>query len=151
MNSYSFNVSDEQALSNYDLGSDAESSPFENSFLEDLIHKKSHIAASKLEVLAAALIVRVDILKENLIAIDQDREKAEAMLAKISHEVLFCRREQRDKNVFYQSLFALEKERRSQASECWRDIVMVIRDFLGVWEAHQQAQARAIFLDDAGR
>ena len=43
----------------------------------------------------------------------------------------------------------LEKERRTEDVECWRDVVMVMRDFLVVWEAHEQAKTKAIFLEHA--
>jgi hypothetical protein len=121
-----------------------------DSLLDNLLHQKSRIFSSKLEVLAAALVVRVGLLKENLSLIDDDKTRAEAMLAKIDHQALYHFREHRDKNILYQMLFALEAERRSQAVECWRDVVMVLRDFLGVWEAHEQSQARAIFLEHVG-
>ena len=32
----------------------------------------------------------------------------------------------------------------------WRDVVLVMRDFLETWEAHEQAKNRSIFLQHAG-
>jgi hypothetical protein len=122
----------------------------EDPFLDDLLHQKSHIFASKLEVLAAAMIVRVQLLRENNTRIDTDKKVTEYMLAKVNRQALYDLKEHRERTVFYQTLCRLEEERRSQAVECWRDVVMVLRDFLVVWEAHEQSQARAIFLENVG-
>ena len=135
---------------NYRSVREAAPEPTEDSFLDDLLHQKSRIYASKLEVLAAAMVVRVDLLRENLSRIDNDKENATVMLTKVDSQARYHLREHKDKNIFYQTLFRLEEERRSQAVECWRDVVMVLRDFLYVWEAHEQSQARAIFLEHVG-
>jgi hypothetical protein len=59
-------------------------------------------------------------------------------------------REHQEKRALYELLFKAKQEERLQDVECWRDIVLVMRDFLNTWDAHEQMQARAIFLDHAG-
>ena len=118
--------------------------------LDDLLHQKSRICASKLEVLAAVMVVRVELLRETAARIDSDVESVKAMLLEMDGQARYHLREHRDKNVLYQTLFNLHAEHRTQATECWRDVVMVLRDFLGVWEAHEQSRSRALFLEDVG-
>jgi hypothetical protein len=142
-----FNV---EATADHQASQDALSLPADDSLLDDLLHQKSRIFASKLEVLSVAMIVRLEILRENVARIATDKERAGVMLAQMDQQARYHFREHRDKNILYQTLFSLEEQHRSQAVECWRDIVMVLRDFLGVWEAHEQSQARAIFLENVG-
>lgn len=134
----------------YQIAEDSRSSPAVDSFLDNLMHQKSRIFASKLEVLAAAMVVRIDLLAHNLDRIEKDREHAQTILDRIDRQARYHLREHQDKTFFYQTLFRLEEERRSQGVECWRDIVLVLREFLGVWEAHQQSQTRATFLEHVG-
>ena len=49
-----------------------------------------------------------------------------------------------------ESALRLESQRRDEDVQCWRDIVMVMRDFLVAWEAHEQAKNRSIFINHAG-
>ena len=35
-------------------------------------------------------------------------------------------------------LLAIDVEGRQQEVECWRDVIMVMRDFLEIWGSHQQ-------------
>ncbi len=59
-------------------------------------------------------------------------------------------REHQDKGIFYRKLFDFQTEARSEQVECWRDVVMVMRDFLYAWDAHEQARARAMFIQNVG-
>lgn len=135
---------------NYQFVQNGSSSPPDDSFLDDLLHQKSRIFASKLEVLAAAMIVRIGLLTHNLERIESDCEHIQSSLDTLDRQARYHLREHRDKNVLYQTLFRLEEERRSQGVECWRDIFDVLREFLVAWEAHQQSQGRAIFLNHVG-
>ncbi len=122
----------------------------DDSILEDLIHRKTRILASKLEVLAVVMQVRLDVFDCNLKTISEDRERVQGMLEQLDRQARYHFREHRDKGVLYQSLFRLSEERRSQAVECWRDIFMALKEFLLAKEAHDQSQARAIFIQNVG-
>lgn len=122
-----------------------------DSFLEDLLGRKAEIVAANLDALAVALTVRVRLWAEQLDGIEEDRECAERFLAQLDHQARYHLRDHRDKTPFYRVLFSLEEERRTRAAECWRDLVLVLRDFLLAREVHQQSQARAMFLQDVGR
>lgn len=117
-----------------------------DSFLDDLIHQKSRIAASKLEVIAAAMVARVDLLAENLQQIEKQQTQTQQILTNLDSQARYRLREHRDKTPLYQLLHSLAAEKRTQGSDCWRDIVRLLELYLGVGEAHQQAQARATFL-----
>lgn len=48
------------------------------------------------------------------------------------------------------SVSDLQAEVRSEHVKCWRDVVLVMRDFLLAREAHEQAKGRAIFINHVG-
>ncbi len=49
-----------------------------------------------------------------------------------------------------ESSLQLDSQRRQEDIQCWRDVVLVMRDFLEAWEVHEQAKSRAIFINHAG-
>jgi len=118
--------------------------------LDQLLGGKSRILRTKLDVLALEMKERLRIWDRNLERIDHDKERVTELAQRISRLANYHFRDHREKSELSEQLVDLETERRSQDVECWRDIVMVMRDFLAVWEAHEQAKARAIFLDHAG-
>ena len=72
------------------------------------------------------------------------------MIGRLHLAALYHLREHQDKGIFYRKLLDFQTEARSEQVECWRDVVMVMRDFLMTWEAHEQAKARAIFIQNVG-
>jgi len=117
--------------------------------LDLLLNFKSRILRSKLEVLASEIYTRLNLADRNLGRINDEKARVQEIVTKFTRLANYGRREHKDQNVLYQQIFDLETQRRSEDIECWRDIVMVMRDFLEVWEAHEQAKARAIFLNHA--
>lgn len=119
--------------------------------LEDLIHHKSKILSRKLDILSAEIWWRLYLSSRNLAAMDDDTARILTMLEALDRAARYHLREHQEKSGFYRKLLDLETERRTERVECWRDIVTVMRDFLAVWEAHEQTRARALFLDNVGR
>ena len=117
--------------------------------LDLLLNLKSRILRSKLEVLASEIYTRLNLADRNLGRINDEKARVQEMILKFTRLANYHLREHRDQNPLYQQIFHLETQRRSEDVECWRDIVLVMRDFLEVWEAHEQAKARAIFLQHA--
>ena len=118
--------------------------------LEDLVHQKSHILSRKLDILGAEIAWRLHVAARNLHSLREDKERLGEMLRRLDHAALYHLREHQEKGPLYRALFALETETRAQHTECWRDVAMVMRDFLYAWEAHEQARSRAIFIDHVG-
>lgn len=117
------------------------------SSIDDFIHGRSRILRTKLEVLACEIRERLQIRVKNLERIDDDKVHTSALLVDLDRRAHYLTRQHKEKAPFYDQLFKLEQERRLQEVECWRDVVMVMRDFLYAWEAHEQAKARAIFIN----
>jgi len=118
--------------------------------LDALINQKSRVLKTKLEVWASAIQERWRIEHRNFDRIDEDRAVLKEMIEKIDRQANYLRREHQEKSILYRKLFELETERRKEEVECWRDVVMVLRDLLYVWDAHEQARSKAIFLNDVG-
>ena len=105
---------------------------------------------TKLEVLAAEILQRLNIRDVNVTRIGHDQNLLKQIVQFLSVQANYQQRQPKEKNPFYEKEFDLEKERRAQDVECWRDVVLVMRDFLTIWEAHEQARSRAIFINHVG-
>src|SRR5262245_37950156 len=116
----------------------------------DLFADKRRISRTKLEMFAAEIFERLRLRTVNLGRLDRARTDLYAMLHNLDRQARYRMREHQEKRVLYELLFKAKQEERLQDVECWRDIVLVMRDFLNAWDAHEQMQARAIFLDHAG-
>ena len=119
--------------------------------LEELLHLRSHILETKLKVLAAELIERFQLRDQNVARVETEQERVIEAMPQLARQARYHLREPRDNAAFYQQAFRLDEERRSQQVGCWQDVARVMRDFLDVWEAHQQATVRGRFLQHAGQ
>jgi hypothetical protein len=118
--------------------------------LDQLLHLNTRILNSKLEILTSHVHERFRIHARNTERLDADKVIASDLLRRLTVAANYHLREHRETAVLYQTLFALERERREEDVECWRDLVMVMRDLLYVWDGHERAKAKAIFLSHAG-
>ena len=125
-------------------------SPSTTEGLDQLIHLNTRILNSKLEVQASHVRERLRIHARNTERLDADELVVSDLLNRLTIAANYHLREHRETAVLYQTLFALERERREEDVECWRDLVMVMRDLLYVWDGHERAKAKAIFLSHAG-
>jgi hypothetical protein len=116
--------------------------------LDDLIHSNTRILRTKVETVASAIGERLKIRQQNIGRIADDKDKLSEMLQKITVGTNYHLRDHREKGPFYQRMFDLEQERRDQDTGCWRDIVLVLRDFLTFWDEYERAKARGAFLED---
>ena len=119
--------------------------------LEELLHLRSHILETKLKVLAAELLERFQLRDQNVARVETEKERVIEAIPQLARQARYHLREPRDNATFYQQAFRLDEERRSQQVGCWQDVARVMRDFLDVWEAHQQATVRGRFLQHAGQ
>jgi hypothetical protein len=118
--------------------------------LDNLLHSKSRILRGKLEVLASEICTRLNMWDRNLARIDSDKATVEKSLERVIRLARYHLRESRDITRLEDSNLRLESQRRDEDVQCWRDVVMVMRDFLETWESHEQAKARSIFFNHAG-
>ncbi len=118
--------------------------------LSELFETETRIVRTKLEILAGEIHGRLHIHANNLHRIDRDKEFAQDMLNRLDHAARYHLREHSEKSFLYRALFTLEQERRTQDVECWRDVVMVMRDFLEIFEANERIKAKGRLFSDAG-
>ena len=116
--------------------------------LDDLIHGNTRILRTKMEAVAAAMQERLKIRRDNITRIADDREKLTEIVQQISVAANYHLRDHKEKDRLYQRTFELTRERRDQDTQCWRDIVLVLRDFLTFWDEYERAKARGAFLED---
>jgi hypothetical protein len=118
--------------------------------LDDLLHSKSRILRTKLEVLASEIHTRLNMWDRNLDRIDTDKQTVDELLGQCTRLARYHLRQQQDVSRLQESVLRLESQRREEDVQCWRDVVMVMRDFLEIWEAHEQARNRSIFINHVG-
>ena len=118
--------------------------------LDDLIHLKSRILSRKLDILASEMMWRLNISSRKFASLADDKSRLEDMIGRLDRAASYHLRDHKEKGSLYQQLFKAESEKRAESAECWRDIAMVMRDFLIVWEEHEQTRARAMFLKNVG-
>ena len=118
--------------------------------LDHLLHSKSRILRTKLEVLASEIQARFAMWDRNLDRISNEKEGVEALLDQSTRLARYRLREQNEVARLRESSLRLDSERRDEDIQCWRDVVLVMRDFLNAWEVHEQAKARSIFIQHAG-
>jgi len=110
--------------------------------LDNLIHGKSKILGQKLDILASEMRWRLHMIAANLKRIDQDQEHLTATMQRLEQQTLYGLRDNDEKGALYRKLLDLETEKRTQHTACWQDMAKVMRDFLEVWEAHEQSRIR---------
>jgi hypothetical protein len=116
--------------------------------LTELLHTNTRVLKTKLEAITSSVQERLRIRRQNVQRIADDKSKLSEMLQSISVAANYHLREHREKSTFYQKIFELERERRDQDTDCWKDIVLVLRDFLTFWDEYERAKARGAFLED---
>lgn len=116
--------------------------------LDDLIHSNTRILRTKVDAVASAVGERLKIRRQNIGRIAEDQYKLTDLLQHISVAANYHLREHKEKSGLYQKAFELTRERRDQDTECWRDVVFVLRDFLTFWDEYERAKARGAFLQD---
>jgi hypothetical protein len=116
--------------------------------LDDLIHSNTRILRTKVEAVSAAIQERLKIRKDNLARIADDRDRLTEIIQQISVAANYHLRDHKEKDRLYQRAFELTRERRDQDTQCWRDVVLVLRDFLTFWDEYERAKVRGAFLED---
>ena len=118
--------------------------------LDNLLHSKSRILRTKLEVLASEIQARFAMWDRNLERIDSDKGKVETFVNESARLARYHLREPNEATRLRESALQLDAQQRQEDIQCWRDTVQVMRDFLNAWEVHEQARSRAIFFNHAG-
>lgn len=119
------------------------------SSIDNLIHRKGRLFRTKMEVLAFEIVQRLCIKSTNLESLDAQQTGLIERLRSLDRQAQYHLRDHQEKRTFYEAMVKLEQERRSQHVECWRDVVMVMRDLLEVWESHENAKVRSQFINHA--
>ena len=112
------------------------------------MYRCTRVLRTKLEAVAGAVQERLKIRRQNIGRIGDDQYKLTEMIQRISVAANYHLREHKEKSGLYSKAFDLTRERRDQDTECWRDIVLVLRDFLTFWDEYERAKARGAFLQD---
>jgi len=118
--------------------------------LDHLLHSKSRVLRTKLETMAAEIQTRFAIWNQNLNHLGQEQSELQKQFNHSTRLARYHLRDQREVSQLQSSVLKLAEQQRSEDVLCWRDVVMVMRDFLDTWEVHEQAKNRSIFLNHAG-
>jgi len=133
---------------NYSVSTSAGLAVGNDKTLDDLIHSNTRILRTKVEAVSAAIQERLKIRKDNITRIADDRDRLTEIIKQINVAANYHLRDHKEKDRLYQRAFELTRERRDQDTQCWRDVVLVLRDFLTFWDYYERAKARGAFLED---
>lgn len=120
---------------------------FSSESVDVLISGRSRILASKLEVFASEIWSRLDIRRKHKDSIYKEQEKSRTLLDKLVRLVQYGFAHPTEKENLERQIFTLNQEARREDLDAWKDLVFVMRDFLNVWEAYEQAKVRGRFLN----
>lgn len=118
--------------------------------LDQLLHSKSRIQHTKLDVLATEIVARLGIWNRNLERISGEKVGVRELLDQSTRLARYHLRDQRDVERLREDTLKLETQQREEDVQCWKDVATAMRDFLTTWEAHEQAKNRSIFINHAG-
>ena len=122
----------------------------EGTALDHLLNSKSRVLRTKLETMAAEIQTRFAIWNLNLNNLNQEQSAIQKQFKHSTRLARYHLRDQKDVSQLQNSVLKLAEQQRNEDVLCWRDVVMVMRDFLDTWEVHEQAKQRSIFLNHAG-
>ena len=119
----------------------------DSSSLDALMNQKSDTLGTKLDVFLAQLLRRLRLRQENMAGLDYDDCKLGTMIndVRFQNGGYMGNADRRIASLEKQG-FDIEKEKREQDMECWRDITMVTKDLLIAWEAYQHSRVKANLL-----
>lgn len=118
--------------------------------LNQLLNSKSGVLRTKLETLAAEIQTRFAIWNQNLNRLNGEQSDVQKHLDHSTRLARYHLRDPKDVSQLQNSVLKLAEQQRNEDVLCWRDVVMVMRDFLDTWEVHEQAKNRSLFLNHAG-
>lgn len=118
--------------------------------LAEFLQHRPKTLESTLEVLALEIFERLRLRALNIERIDHDKERLYDMIQRVSRAVLYRSRDTRDELTLHLEIFGLEKERREQEVETWRDIVKVLDRLLYIFQLREEAKQRMKFIGNVG-
>ena len=117
--------------------------------VDDLIGRRTDILATKLDVLTTQMHERLNLRTRHTHSLDYDEcSLGTAMNLVYVQSGRYIQGADRRITGLQKQGFDIHEQRRKQDVECWRDVAMLTRDFLGVWEAYQKAKAKAELMRD---
>lgn len=118
--------------------------------IDEFLGTRRTILGKKLEVFVAEIAARLALRSQKIDKVCSEREKVEGLIEFIHKKIPYNPALTQQGTMLHQQVFRLEEELRREETDCWRDLVMIMRDLLFAWEGYESARARGRFLN-AGR
>ena len=115
--------------------------------LDSLFASKNRILRQKLNVWALMLSERLSLHAEQLDRIHKERSKLTNMIETAKREANYLLRERSETDALYKLIFTLNSEHRDKEVQCWENVFDLLKEFLIVWDAYEQARSRTSLLD----
>ena len=116
--------------------------------LDVLLSQRSGILSTKLDVFMIELLERMNLRTKNLDRIDHDECSVRNLISDFHQTTGGYAQDGKERFGLYRQLLDIEKERRDQDVECWRDLVTVMRDVLSAWEESESSKSKMRMLQD---
>lgn len=115
--------------------------------LDALLGQRSDVLHEKLQVIASEIWDRLRIRRRNLAKLVEDEIFTDNLILESLQTNPGADGESRRIGL-YGRVLDLHRDHRREDVDCWRDVAMVMRDFIAAWEALEQSRSRAVFLND---
>lgn len=116
--------------------------------LEAILSGRSEILQTQLSVAAVQIVERLRIRSQNLERILEEELQVGSRLIPFEGKYLGQTPDLMGlESVLIGKQSELAKERRQQDTECWRDLIQVMRDLMSAWEGWSGQQAKQRFLN----
>lgn len=113
--------------------------------LEHMLVGKQEILQTKLDVLVVSVQQRFKIRNQNLNSIEEDKLKTTNQLLYFHPRYGAGVQGQSMTPTLYRQYMELNQSIRREESDCWRDVMFVMRDLLQTWDSLQEAKNRTHF------
>jgi hypothetical protein len=112
--------------------------------IDSLLGARASVNKIKASLWAGAIRERINILNRSLEQLTEEELIIDNRILQFEGRSYFPLQSYEN---LQNALRNLQSRRISEEKECWKDIIVVLRDFLGAFEAHSQSKARGEFLN----
>lgn len=116
--------------------------------LKDFIHHRTKILEDKLGVLLFEMKEGLKLKDKIQSDLNDEIFKVGEKIHDLSSKANYNFSKLKEKGLFEEKIFELNREKREREIESWRNNVSIMRDFLEVWDEYEQARAKGRVLNN---
>lgn len=116
--------------------------------LEDFVNHRTKILEEKLGVLIFEIKRGLKLKDDAQLSLDNEKSRIEDKIHELSAKSNYDFNKLKEKDSLQEKIFGLNKEKREREIEHWKSNIILMRNFLEVWDEYGQARAKGRVLKD---